>query len=311
MKPFRFGVQWIPKASPTQTGISELAQQVERLGYSILTIADHLDDTLAPGPALASAAMATTTLRIGTMVSCNDYRHPVVTAKEAATIDVLSGGRFEQGLGAGWLQSEYDRAGLPFDRAGIRIERLEETLVIVKALWSGEPCSFAGQHYSINGLLGVPTPVQRPQIPIIVGGGGRKVLAIAGKHADIIGLNLDLRDPGDRQRMGDSVTDNATEQKLGWVRDAAGDRFNELEIQARIHACRIAEDREVQLIDIGRRLGMSPEAARQSPHVICGSVDQITEDLIERRERLGISYMTINARALEPMAPVVARLSNT
>ena len=192
-RPFRFGVQCSSPPDGTRNGWSELARTCEGLGYSTLTVADHFDDQLAPIPALMAAADATTTLRVGALVLCTDFTHPVVIAKEAATIDVLSDGRFELGLGAGWMTSDYERTGIAFDSASTRIERMGEALTVIDQLWSDAPCTFDGKHFSISDLDGRPKPVQRPRPPVLVGGGGKRVLSLAARQADIVGLNVDLR----------------------------------------------------------------------------------------------------------------------
>ncbi|MEY2456691.1 MAG: hypothetical protein QOK06_1785, partial [Acidimicrobiaceae bacterium] len=189
---FRFGVQCSSPPAVSAGSWAALARRCEELGYATLTVADHFDDQLAPVPAIMAAADATTTLRVGALVFGNDYRHPVVLAKEAATLDVLSGGRFELGLGAGWMSSDYERAGMTLDRPGVRIDRMVEALEVITRLWADEPCSFRGEHYAVEGLDGLPKPVQRPRPPILIGGGGRRVLTVAAEWADIIGINFAL-----------------------------------------------------------------------------------------------------------------------
>ena len=211
---FRFGVQCSSPPDSTRNGWSELARTCEGLGYSTLTVADHFDDQLAPIPALMAAADATTTLRVGALVLCTDFTHPVVIAKEAATIDVLSGGRFELGLGAGWMTSDYERTGIAFDPAGTRIERMGEALTVIDQLWSGAPCPLARNHFKISGLDGRPKPVQRPRPPVLIGGGGKRVLSLAARQADIVGLNIDLRRGVIDERAGPNATDDATAEKL-------------------------------------------------------------------------------------------------
>src|SRR4051812_20399498 len=168
VRPFRFGVQCSSPPSPTAGSWAALARRCEELGYSTLTVADHFDDQLAPVPAIMAAADATTTLRVGALVFANDYRHPVVLAKEAATLDVLSGGRFEMGLGAGWMTSDYQAAGIPLERPRVRIARMVEALEVIPRLWSPEPCSSHGVHYDVEGLDGLPKPVQWPRPPILI-----------------------------------------------------------------------------------------------------------------------------------------------
>jgi probable F420-dependent oxidoreductase len=279
------------------------------LGYSTLTVADHFDDQLAPIPALMAAADTTTTLRVGTLVLCTDFTHPVVIAKEAATIDVLSGGRFELGLGAGWMTSDYERSGIGFDRAGTRIERMGEALNVIDELWSDTPCTFRGKYFTVAGLDGRPKPVQRPRPPILVGGGGKRVLSLAARCADIVGLNVDLRHGVIDDRAGPNATDDATAEKLGWIRDAAGGRFDELELHVRVHVAAVTTDRLSMASALGPVLGLTPEQALRSPHALAGSVEQIVDDLLERRERWGISYIGVGLDALHALAPVVAKLA--
>src|SRR4051794_15610382 len=181
---FRFGAQCSYAGSGKDWAAK--ARRLEDLGYATLCMPDHFDDQLAPMPALTAAAAATTTLRVGTLVLGNDYRHPLITAKEAATVDVLSGGRFELGIGAGWMGSDYEQSGIGLDPPGVRIERLAESLAVVKGLLAGGKFSFAGRYYSVTRHPGTPAAVQRPRPPILVGGGGRRILSLAGREADIV-----------------------------------------------------------------------------------------------------------------------------
>jgi probable F420-dependent oxidoreductase len=294
-----------------QNSWGELARTCEGLGYSTLTVADHFDDQLAPVPALMAAADATTTLRVGALVSCTDFNHPVVIAKEAATIDVLSGGRFELGLGAGWMTSDYARTGIAFDSAGTRIERMGEALTVIDQLWSHAPCTFAGKHFTVRGIDGRPKPVQRPRPPVLVGGGGKRVLSLAARQADIVGLNVDLRRGVIDERAGPNATDEATAEKLAWIREAAGARFRELELHVRVHLVIVTNDRWGMATELGPAFGLNPDQALRSPHALAGSVEQIVDDLVERRERWGISYIGVGVDALHSLAPVVAKLAGT
>jgi probable F420-dependent oxidoreductase len=310
-KPFRFGVQCSTVPHTGRDAWAELARTCEDLGYSTLTVADHFDDQLAPIPALMAAADATTTLRLGALVMCTDYTHPVVLAKEAATLDLLSGGRFELGIGAGWMTTDYEQSGIGLDGPGTRITRMIEALTIIDALWSDGVVDFAGEHFTISGLEGLPKPVQRPRPPILVGGGGRRVLSAAARLADIVGLNVDLRRGVIDQHAGANATDEATAQKLAWIRDAAGARFHDLELHVRVHLVVVTNDRWGMAAALGPAFGMDPDAALRSPHALAGTVEQIADDLVERRERWGISYIGIGVDALHTLAPVVARLSGT
>ena len=296
---------------PHPDALVPLARRSEDLGISALTVADHLDDQLAPIAALMAVADATTTLRVGSLVFANDYRHPVVLAKEAATIDVLSGGRLEFGLGAGWMAHDYHSAGIPMDTPGVRIERLEEALAVILAMWSDGPVEFEGRHYQVHGLEGQPKPVQQPRPPIMIGGGGPRVLALAGRHADIVGLNPALAAGVIDAHAGPSATAEATDRKLQVIREAAGDRFDRIELQTRIHLAIVTDDRASMFELFADGFGLTPEQARHSPHALCGTIDQIVDDLVERRERFGISTIGLSASALDDMAPVIARLAGT
>lgn len=307
LAPFRFGVQCSSPPDITAARWRELARKVEDLGYHRLTVSDHLDDQLSPVAALMAAADATTTLRVGALVFANDYRHPAVLAKEAATLDILSEGRFELGMGAGWMTSDYLAAGIPMDTPSLRIARLEEAIHVVKGLLSDGPCTFEGEHYRIDGLSGSPKPVQRP-LPLLVGGGGRKVLELAARHADIIGLNPKLPNGVIDASAGPDATAAATDRKIGWIRAEAGDRFDQIELHTRIHLAIVTDDRLAMADALAPALGISPTDALESPHALCGTVDQIAEDLLARRERHGIASIGLSLDALEAMAPVVEKL---
>ena len=315
-KPFRFSIQAsAPPGGFTGTAADgdawrELARKVEELGYDTLTIADHLDEQWAATPALVSAAEATTTLRIGTLVWCNDYRHPVMLAKEAATIDVLSGGRLEFGLGAGWMTSDYEQSGIPLDRPGVRIERMAEALTIIDGLFGDGPVTFRGDHYTVTCMEGTPRPLQS-HIPVLIGGGGRRVLTLAARHADIVGINVSLAAGVIDASAGPNATAEATEEKLRWIADAAGDRYDDLELQTRVHLAVVTDDREAFADAFAPALGLTGAQALQSPHALAGTVEQLCDTIVERRERFGLSYVTVGADALEAMAPVVARLTGT
>ena len=309
-RPFRFGVS--AHGSKSRTEWRDIARQAETLGYSTLLLPDHLGDQLSPIPALVAAADATSTLRVGSLVFDNDFRHPVLLAREAATLDVLSEGRLELGLGAGWLKLEYERSGIPFERASARIARMEEAIQIVKGLFADGPVDFAGQYYTITGLEGFPKPVQRPHPPLHIGGGGQRLLSIAAREADIIGFIPRVRADGQGQDLMDA-TPEALEQKIAWVREAAGARFAEIELGVLVAQVFTTEDREqaAQLITTTLAAGyhVSTDQILQAPYLLIGSIDQICEDLLVRRERFGISYISVFEHSLEMLAPVIARLA--
>ena len=310
--PFRFGVQCSSPPDITAPLWRDLARKVEDLGYHRLTVSDHLDDQLSPVAALMAAADATTTLRIGALVFCNDYRHPAVLAKEAATLDILSEGRFELGLGAGWMTSDYLAAGIPMDPAvGAHRPAGGGASQVVKGLLSDGPCTFAGEHYRIDGLSGSPKPVQSP-LPLLIGGGGRKVLELAGRHADIVGLNPKLPNGVIDASVGPDATAAATERKIGWMRAAAGDRFDADRAAHPHPPGRWSPTTGQAMADaLAAGFGLSPAEALDSPHALCGTVDEIADDLVDRRERFGISAIGLSLGDLDAMAPVIARLAGT
>jgi probable F420-dependent oxidoreductase len=309
MAPFRFTLQCSSTTDPDE--FRSQARRAEDLGYHALTIADHFDDQLAPVPALMAAADATTSLQLGWLVLCNDYRHPVVAAKEAATIDRLSDGRLLVGFGAGWMAADYERAGITMDRPGVRIDRLAEAVTVVKGLFADGPLDFAGDHYDIAGLDGLPKPVQRPHPPIIIGGGGRRILELAAREADVVALNVNLAVGAIDERAYPNGTAEATDEKLGWVGRAAGDRFDDLTIQTRIHLAIVADDTDALVDELAPQFGLTPAEARATPHALVGSVGELCDQLVERREQWGISMIGLSADVIDDMAPVVARLAGT
>ncbi len=314
-KVFRFGV--IDESSITREAWLQNAKRVEQLGYSTLLIRDHFihagfNHQLAPVPALMAAADATSVLHVGSLVFSNDYRHPVLLAKETATLDVLSNGRFELGIGAGWLKDEYEQIGLPFNAAGIRVERLQEALQILKGLFTKTPFTFAGKHYTITNLESFPKPLQQPHPPILIGAGGKRMLSIAAQEADIIGLLPIALSNG-------TISDNPTErlastitQKIEWIRDAAGDRFEhiELNIIVSLHITQNRQHRAEQILRerLWRNL-VTQEDVLDMPSILIGSVEAIVEKLYVLREQHGLSYFVIPDSSIEEFAPVVARLA--
>jgi probable F420-dependent oxidoreductase len=273
---------------------------------------DHFVDTdLAPMVALSFAAAASRSLRIGMLVLGNDYKHPAVVAKEAATLDVLSDGRLEFGLGAGWMVSDYTALGLPYDSHGVRIGRLAEALAVVKGAWSDGPFDFSGQHYSIHRYNGLPKPVQRPHPPIIVGGGGPKVLRLAGREADIVGINPILRageigPDAARDTLGES-----TARKIAWVREGAGERFDQLELQIRYFVAAITPDKHALAEVLAPGFGVDAADALDSSTALVGTVEEVCDTLIARRETWGVSYVVLGDDTYEDFAPVVNRLAGT
>lgn len=307
---FRFGVQ----ASTARSGDEwvEQARRIEGLGYSTLFMPDHFVDTdLAPMVALSFAAAATTTLRIGMLVLGNDHKHPAVVAKEAATLDVLSGGRLEFGLGAGWMLADYAALGLPYDSHGTRIARLGEALAVVKGAWGDGPFAFAGEHYTIAAYDGLPRPVQQPRPPVLVGGGGPKVLRLAGAEADIVGINPNLRAGAIGVEAALDTMGDATARKVGWIREGAGERFDDLELQIRYFVAAITDDAQGMAEAMAPAFGVDSREALASGAVLAGTVDEVCDTLIARREEWGVSYVVLGDDQYEQFAPVVARLAGS
>jgi probable F420-dependent oxidoreductase len=283
------------------------ARRVEASGYQTLVMPDHFGPRLALAPALVLAAEATSRLRVGSFVYDNDFRHPAVLAQEVASIDLLTDGRFEFGLGAGWLKSEYDAAGIPFDQGGTRVERMAEALAIIKALFSESPLTFEGRHYRLAGLIGSPKPKQRPHPPILIGGGGRRLLTLAAQEADVISIMPRSRRDGGGLEEADASA-KAFERKLAWIRDGAGDRFSRIELNTLVQSVVISDHPLEAAAPLAREYGVEAEELLETPLVLIGSVDQIAETLERRRERFGLSYITVFEKDLESMAKVIARL---
>jgi probable F420-dependent oxidoreductase len=309
MLPFRFGVQ-LSKAESGKAWRST-ARQVEDLGYSTLFVPDHLDDQFAPMVALTVAAEATTSLRVGSLVFGNDYRHPVVLAKEVATLDLLSEGRVEFGLGAGWMTSDYEQSGLVSDPPAVRIDRLAESLAIVKSLWSTGSATLEGSQYKVTGAIGFPEVVQKPHPPIIIGGGGRRVLGLAAREADIVGVNPSLAAGHIGREVLESATAPYYRQRLDWLREAAGSRFDQLELQCLTFLVQIVPNRAEAVAQLATMLSLTEEQVEGSPIAMIGTTDQIADILRQRREELGFSYIVVHEAELEQFAPVVAALAGT
>lgn len=308
-RPFRFAAQLSGARSRAEW--AELARKAEDLGYSTLSVPDHFGDQLSPVPALMAAADATSRLRIGTLVLDNDFRHPVVLAKEAATLDLLSDGRLELGIGAGWMHTDYETSGIPHDPPSVRIARLAEAIEVIKGLWGPGPFSFVGTHYQVSGLDGLPKPVQQPRPPILVGGGARRMLSLAARHADIVGVNFDLRAGAVTPEAIATGTAAAVDEKIAWIREAAGERFGDLELHVTVFVASVTDDPRGLAETMAPAVGLSPDDALEVPFFVAGSIDGIIETLQARRERWGFSYIAFSGGSMEEMAPVVARLAGT
>jgi probable F420-dependent oxidoreductase len=295
LRPFRFGV--VSASARSGDEWAARARRVESLGFATLVIPDNLQYTLAPLPALAMAAAATRSLRVGTYVLVNDFRNPVLLAKDMATLDVLSGGRVELGLGAGrpGFEAEMRMLGASVDSGAVRVARLAESLRILKALFAGERITINGAHYSVTDAEISPLPAQQPRPPLLVAGSGRQLLRLAAREADIVALGL----PPD-------ATEATAAERIAWIRDAAGKRFSEIELNLNLMAVGSLVPRW-----ISSQLGLDAAALaeRGSVAALIGSTDQMCEQLLERREKLGISYVMVSDEFIEALAPVVERLA--
>jgi probable F420-dependent oxidoreductase len=316
-RPFRF-IAPLPRLDQPVPRWRDALRRIEDLGYATVSVSDHFTKgwVMEPVVAMTVAAEVTRRLRVLSLVLGNDYRHPVLLHKAMATLDVLSGGRVEVGLGAGWLQSDYEAAGIPRAPAAVRIERLEESVEVLKGLFGPGPLTFSGRHYQVSMLDGLPKPLQRPHPPLLIGGGGRRVLSVAGRHADIVSVNPTLRAGVPPSTVLQDATAERIGQKLAWVREAAvaaGRAFDDIEVQLSLLLCRIstsagrAREAVSSLLDAS---GGDPQALERSPAVLAGSVEQCVEALQERRERFGISYVNVGGD-VEAAAPVVSRLAGT
>jgi len=306
---FRFGVQ-VSKATDGADWAG-LARRIEDLGYSSLLMPDHFHDQFGPLVALTAAALAAPRLRIGALVLDNDYRHPVTLAKEAATLDLLSGGRLELGLGAGWARFDYQWSGIPYDAPAVRIDRLEEALIILKGLFADGPLSFSGTHYTVTNLEGHPKPVQRPHPPLIIGAGRKRMLAIAAREADIINVSFSMQSGEWDHAASATGTADATAEKIAWLRGAAGRRLDQIELSVPVFGAEVTDQRHEAAERIGTRYGLDAESVLGSPHFLVGTVNGIAEELQRRRELYGFSYIVFSRGTQESLAPVVARLTGT
>lgn len=306
LRPFRFAAGALMAGSRVEW--AEQARRAEAFGYDTLLMPDHFAPNLfALTPALVAAALATTTLRVGSIVYANDFRHPALLAKETATIDVLCDGRLEVGIGAGWKKEEYDQAGIPFDAPGTRVSRLQEAVRVIKGLWGDDPLTFTGRHYTIRALDGWPKPVQRPHPPVHIGAGGKRLLSFAAQEANIVGIIAQATPAGGLDTASES--EERLAEQVGWVREAAGERFGHLELAALVWEVVVTDDPRAAAEEIALPQGLTPEHVLASPYYFVGSIDGIVERLVSLRERYGVSYYTVFPRDVEAFAPVVAQLA--
>ena len=313
MRPFRF----LADVHEIVTGaeLAARARRAEQLGYQCVVVPDHLLGQLSPVVAMATVAAATSTLRISAFVMNNDLRHPAVLAQDLASIDVLSGGRLDIAIGAGWNKPEYDAIGITFDPTRVRQARLAESITVLKGLCTGSPFTFAGEYYTITDYAAEPVPVQRPHPPFFIGGGGRRTLTLAGREADIVGLAPRIL--ANSTVDAASLTLAATREKIGWVRAAAGNRFESLEfniypstwpvtLTSNLHG---EARRVIDALRSRTGIELSEDEVIESPHLFIGSVDRLVEKFLQLREELGISSIMLGE--IDELTPVLEGLSGS
>jgi probable F420-dependent oxidoreductase len=283
------------------------ARRVEELGYHALYVVDHLGQQLAPIAALATAAAATSTLRLGSYVFANDFRHPLILAREAATVDRLSGGRLDLGIGAGWMRSDYRQLGMAYDAPGRRIDRLVESLDVLDRLFAGETVTHHGPSYTLDRAKLFPMPIQRPRPPLLIGGGGPRLLGIAARRAEIIGLAPQMTVSG--RPMARMTGDDAVATRVAIVREAAGSRFEALELNAFVADAGVVGGGPIGATLAAWLKSAGPAAIGGSPYLLYGTITQLRESLLRRRNRMGISSYGIPARAMDALAPLVESLA--
>jgi len=298
-KPFRFGVQ-LSSLPPGEW--AERARRIEALGYSTLFCPDHFSPQWDPTALLGAVAAVTTRLRVGTLVYGIDYRHPVIYAKQAATLHLLSGGRHEFGIGAGWMESDYQQAGMSYDRPGLRIERLAEALEIITGMWKGDGFSYRGRHYQVREIPRAAEGLAGARPPILIGGGGRRLLSLAGRYADIVGINPTLVEGKVTQDTPADLAPERVREKVEWVREAArkaGRDPASIELNSLVFVVAITDQPQGIREALARNSGMTADQVADSPLFLTGSAREIRERLEKRREQTGISYVVIQGRDMD------------
>ncbi len=303
---FRFGAEMVEPFP----GMSwpDSARRLESLGFSTLVVPDHFHEGLGPITAMTAAAMATTTLKVAPLVLNTDLRHPAVLARELASIDIVSEGRLEVGLGAGYNPLDYRRSGIVMDPAGTRVDRLIEHAAVLKALWSEKPTSFQGVHYRIEDLDGTPKPFSPGGPPLLIAGGGTRMLRFAAQHADIIGVNVSLPSAPSQESARDGLP-NSIDGKFEQIRVDAGDRFDDLEFNAWLSVCRATDDVSALGERLSARFGAPADQVLASPFILAGTEAEMIGRLEERRERWGYSYFVVQQASIDDVTPIVARLT--
>ena len=305
---FRFATEIHQPLPDTSWG--DTARELEALGYSTVFFPDHFHEGPGPIAAMAAAAAVTTTLNVGTLVFDCDFRHPAVLARELATIDVISEGRLEVGLGAGWKALDYQRSGIPMDRPGVRVSRLIEHAAVLRGLWADSPFNFTGEHYTITDLDGTPAPYRPGGPPILVGGGAPRLLKWAGATADIVGVNPSIHSGEIDQAAAEDGLAERIDQKFRWLREGAGDRFDDIELNCWLAIAEVTDDPTFR-DSVAAMFGTTAAELREAPMALIGREGEIAESLEARRDRWGYSYIVIPGDKVRAFAPIVASLTGT
>ena len=291
------GQEWIDRA-----------KRLEALGYGTLAMPDHMiGGAWAAMPALAVAATATQKLRVGTLVIDNDFRNPTVFARECATLDVLTNGRFELGIGAGWLDRDYQSTGIPFDRGRVRVGRLAEAVMLLKRLFTEEQVTFAGEYYEVDRAECRPKPVQRPYPPFLIAGGGPDLLALAGREANIVAI-VASGITGSGKLAPEKLTLETMREQISVVRDAAGARFGEIELSMFLD-CIVTDDRERTIAEMAKQAEAEPDVLRNSAYRGIGTLREIRDHIVRMRDAIGITYFCLRGPDVESLGPVVGELT--
>ena len=309
IRPFRFGLS-VGGTSGRDDFVATV-KSAEASGFDVITSADHIGRRLAVLPMLAVAAEISS-LRISPMVMANDYRHPVLLAKDAATIDVLSDGRFELGIGTGWIEEQYNAAGIRYDPPRTRVDRFEEAIAVIKGCWSGQPFSFNGEHYQLDQVT-CPRPIQRPHPPLLIAGAGRRMLRLAGQKSDTVGIAPLTKGMAGFDEFGTAVATSGDriDAQLEWISETAGERFDEIELSVMAHHVEVTADVDEAVARLAAETHTTQPQVRGSPHLLIGPVEGLVETLLDHRERYGISYIVFLGDDLEAIRPVVEQLAGS
>ncbi|HEY6414719.1 MAG TPA: TIGR03621 family F420-dependent LLM class oxidoreductase [Acidimicrobiales bacterium] len=308
-RPFRFGISF--GGAPTRAELVASLRRAEAAGFTVAATADHISDRHAVIPFLATVAELSP-LRVAPFVLANDYRHPVVVARDAATIDVLSEGRLELGIGTGWILDQYEAAGITRADPVTTVDRFEEAIAVINGCWRGQPFTMEGRHYRVAAVT-CPRPVQRPRPPLLIAGSRRRLLGIAGREADIVSISPLRRGDATLDDLGSAMVTSGDriERQVEWVRAGAGNRFAAIELNVMAHHVAVTDDPDTAVAELAAATGTTPPSVLASPHVLVGPEGRIVETLLERRERLGISYVMFRSLDLDQVAPIASRLAGT